>query len=147
MRCAMMGVAGLAVALAACAPTPAPLVIAPAKMGTHPTPRNHRDGDAYVLMDNGTLATRLRFHAVQRWGLRITARAQAAPDGTWPQLQVEIDGEPPTAIVIGDRRSMPYWTTFASEPGFADLRLSLTNGRSSGAGPVLVVERIELVPL
>jgi hypothetical protein len=144
---ALMGVTVLAVWLAACASPPAPLEIMPAKMGTHPTPRNHRDGNAYVLMDNGTLATRLRFDTVQRWGLRITAHAEAGADGVWPQLRVEIDGEAPKAIVIGNRLSVPYWMTFASEPGFADLRVSLINGRSSGNGPVLVVERIELEPL
>ena len=54
---------------------------------------------------------------------------------------------PPKTIVVGDRLPIPYWSNFASEPGFADLRLSLINGATTGAGPVLVIERVELVPL
>ena len=142
----MTGIVGLAATFVACAP-PQPLVIMPAKMGAPPSTVNHRDGSAYVFVENGRLQTRLRFDSVRRWGLSITARAQAGADGSWPQLRVELDDVPPQTIVVGDRLSIPYRLTFGSEPGFADIRLSLLNGTASGSGPVLIVERVELTPL
>lgn len=123
------------------------LVVLPSAMTATAGAKNHPEGDAYVLFENATLSTRVRFRGVERGGLSITARAEPSPDGTWPELRIELDGTPGRSVVIADRRSIPYWMNFASEPGFADLKLSFVNGGAPSGSPTLVIERIELVPL
>jgi hypothetical protein len=118
------------------------LTIAPATMAATACRHNHADGSRYVLIEKATLGARVKFRSVHRWGLRIVALAAPGPDGAWPQLRVEMDGVPTRTIVVSDRKAIPYWLNFASEPGISELRLSLLNG-----GPYLVIEQVDLVPL
>jgi hypothetical protein len=118
------------------------LPIAPATMAATASRHNHADGSRYVLIEQATLSARVKFRSVHRWGLRIVALGAPSPDGAWPQLRVEMDGVPTRTIVVGDRTAIPYWLNFASEPGIADLKLTLLNG-----GAYLVIEQVELVPL
>lgn len=126
--------------------TPTPISIAPADMIPTASALNHPAGQSYVLVEDATVTARVKFTGVQRWGLSITARAEPAADGAWPHLRVELDGAPTHTLVIADAREIPYWFNFASEPGFAELKLSLV-GNPPTQGPVLVIERIEFVPL
>jgi hypothetical protein len=122
------------------------LAIVPATMAAAPSPLNHPESTAYVLVENATLSARVKFRSVHRWKLGIVARGQPAADGTWPQLRVEITGTFPKTVVVDHGDSVPYWLPFVTEPGFVDLKLSLLNGRASG-GPGVVIERVEIVPL
>jgi len=123
-----------------------PVFISPAAMVATASRLNHPEGTSYVLLEPATLTTRVKFRSVQRWGLSITARAEPSPGGSWPHLRIELDGAPTHTLVVDDPREIPYWVNFASEPGFADLKLSLLNGAADGDGPTLIVERLEMVP-
>jgi hypothetical protein len=123
------------------------LTIAPATMSTTASAQNHPEDGTFVLLETASLGARLKFRSVSRWRLRITARAVPAADGVWPQLRVELDGMPTQTLAITDRRSVPYGFEFVAEPGMADLTLSLLGGLPTGAGPTLVIERVEIVPL
>ncbi len=105
---------------------------------------NRVEGGSYIFVQSATLSTRLRFTTVHRWGLCIRARAAAA--GVSPRLRVQLDGMPEHTLVIDDPQALPYWINFSSEPGFADLRLTLVTG-AAGDGPALVIEGIDVVPL
>jgi len=122
------------------------LVIVPATMAVLPSPLNHPDGPAYVLVENATLSSRVKFRSVHRWALKVTVHGEAATNGTWPQLRIELDGARTRTVTVDNRAAIPYWFNFVAEPGFADLKLSLLNGRASG-GPSVVIERVEIVPL
>jgi hypothetical protein len=123
-----------------------PFTIVPANMAATTSALNHAAEQSYVLVEDATLTARVKFLGVQRWALSITARAVPAVDGAWPHLRVELDGAPTHTLVIGDTKEIPYWFNFASEPGFADLKLSLFDNPPS-QGPVLVIERIAFIPL
>jgi hypothetical protein len=115
-------------------------------MAVLPSPLNRQDGDAFVMREPRDLVARVKFLSVHRWGLSITARAEPAADGSWPQLRIELDGARTRTVTVDNRAAIPYWFNFIAEPGFADLKLSLLNGSASG-GPSVVIERIEIVPL
>lgn len=132
-------------ACSACAHS-TPFTILPADMAATTSALNRPAGQSYVLVENATVTARVKFTGVQRWGLSITARAEQAVDGAWPHLRVELDGAQTHTLVIADARDIPYWFNFASEPGFADLKLSLVDNPPN-QGPALVIERIEFVPL
>jgi hypothetical protein len=118
------------------------LVIPPATMAVLPSPLNRQDGDAFVMREPRDLVARVKFLSVHRWGLSITAHAEPAADGTWPKLRIELDG----TVTVENGVAIPYWFNFVTEPGFADLKLSLLNGRAGG-GPSVVIERLDIVPL
>ena len=118
------------------------LTIAPATMAATASRHNHADGRRYVLIEKATLSARVKFRSVHRWGLRIVAVAAPGPDGAWPRLRVEVDGNPTHTIMVSDRKAVPYWLNFASEPGISELRLSLLNG-----GAYLVIDQVDLAPL
>lgn len=123
------------------------LVIPPATMALVPSPLNHPEGPAYVLVENATLSSRVKFRSVHRWALKVTVHGEAATNGTWPQLRIELDEARTRTVTVDNRAAIPYWFNFVAEPGFADLKLSLVNGRASSDGPTLMIERVEIVPL
>jgi len=123
------------------------LVILPATMAAAPSPLNHPDGDAFVMREQRQLIARVKFSSVHRWGLNITARAEPGSDGTWPMLRIELDGTPAKTVTVENSVAIPYWLNFVTEPGCADLKLSLANAAPSASGPTLILERVEIVPL
>ncbi len=108
---------------------------------------DYSQGEAVVLPERASLLARLKFRSFSRWGLVIDAAGVQASDGQWPRLGVMIGDTAIATLTINRGGSTRYWLNFLTEPGLADIRLTLVNGRPGMPRPTLTITRLEIVPL